>query len=97
MKLYFKKVTMLTLWEISYACGFNSTIYFSRRESDFCIEFSTNGRELRQMRIFRIFKVTDSIAFGIYACSPTVGSYKATFTNMIVNECQWEYDVDWKQ
>lgn len=69
---------------------------FSRRESDFCIECSTDGKDFRQMRIFHMFNVTDSIVFGIYACSPTVGSFKATFTNMIVTECQWESDADWK-
>ena len=67
---------------------------FSRRESDFCIECSTDGKDFRQMRIFHMFNVTDSIVFGIYACSPTVGSYKATFTNMIVTEFQWESDAD---
>ena len=70
---------------------------FSRRESDFCIECSTDGKEFRQMRIFHMFNVNDSIVFGIYACSPTTGSYKARFTNMIVTECQWESDADWKQ
>lgn len=70
---------------------------FSRRESDFCIECSRDGKEFRQMRIFHMFKGADSIVFGIYACSPTIGSYKATFTNMIVTECQWESDADWKQ
>lgn len=70
---------------------------FSRRESDFCIECSTDGNDFRQMRIFHMFNVTDNIVFGIYACSPTVGSFKATFTNMIVTECQWESDADWKQ
>lgn len=70
---------------------------FSRRESDFCIECSPDGKEFRQMRIFHMFNGAGSIAFGIYACSPTVGSYKATFTDMIVTECQWESDADWKQ
>lgn len=70
---------------------------FSRRESDFCIECSTDGREFKQMRIFHMFHGADGIVFGIYACSPTVGSYKATFTNMLVTECQWKSDDDWKQ
>ena len=42
-------------------------------------------------------QVADTITFGIYACSPTTGSYKATFTDMVVTECQWESDADWKQ
>lgn len=67
---------------------------FSRRESDFCIECSTDGKDFKQMRIFHMFNVTESIVFGIYACSPTVGSFKATFTNMIVTECQWESEAN---
>ena len=32
----------------------------------------------------------------IYACSPTEGSYKATFSNMQITECKWESDADWR-
>ena len=70
---------------------------FSRRNSDYCIECSEDGKTFRQMRIFHMFHGADSIEFGIYACSPTTGSYKATFSNMIVTDCQWEADADWKQ
>lgn len=63
---------------------------FSRRESDFCIECGTDGKVFRQMRIFHMFQGAGSIAFGLYACSPTVGSFRATFTHMTVTECQWE-------
>lgn len=70
---------------------------FSRRNSDYCIECSEDGKTFRQMRIFHMFHGADSIVFGIYACSPTTGSYKATFSNMIVTDCQWESDADWKQ
>lgn len=70
---------------------------FSRRGSDFCIECSENGTDFRQMRIFHMFNGAGTITFGIYACSPTTGSYKATFTDMVVTECQWESDADWKQ
>ncbi len=70
---------------------------FSRRNSDFCIEYSDDGRHFKQMRIFHMFHGSDDIAFGIYACSPTTGSYKATFTDMVVTECQWKSDADWKQ
>ena len=29
------------------------------------------------------------IRFGIYACSPEDSSFKATFTNMAMTQCQW--------
>lgn len=69
---------------------------FSRRESDFCIECSTGGKTFKQMRIFHMFAGAGSIKFGIYAASPTTGSFKATFTDMNVTECQWGTDADWK-
>ena len=70
---------------------------FSRRESDFCIECSTDGQTFRQMRIFHMFAGADTIKFGIYAASPTTGSFRATFTDMTVTECQWGADSDWKE
>ena len=30
-----------------------------------------------------------TIRFGVYACSPENSSFKATFTNMEMMECQW--------
>lgn len=38
----------------------------------------------------------EKITYGIYACSPTEGSYKATFSNMQITECKWESDADWR-
>ena len=70
---------------------------FSRRETDFCIECSTDGQTFRQMRIFHMFAGADTIKFGIYAASPTTGSFRATFTDMTVTECQWGADSDWKE
>ena len=70
---------------------------FSRRESDFCIECSRDGKDFKQMRIFHMFAGAESIKFGIYAASPTTGSFKAVFTDMTVTECQWESDADWKE
>lgn len=70
---------------------------FSRRESDFCIECSRDGKDFKQMRIFHMFTGAESIKFGIYAASPTTGSFKAVFTDMTVTECQWESDADWKE
>ena len=70
---------------------------FSRRNSDFCIECSYDGKHFKQMRIFHMFHGANDITFGIYACSPTTGSYKATFTDMVITDCQWKADADWKQ
>jgi len=69
---------------------------FSRRESDYCIECSQDGILFKQMRIFHMWEGAGEIDFGIYAGSPTEGSYKATFTNMQVTECQWKSDAEWR-
>lgn len=39
------------------------------------------------MRIFHMFAGSGTIKFGIYAASPTTGSFRASFTDMIVTEC----------
>ena len=61
----------------------------SRREDDYCIECSTDGVQFSQMRICHLLEGAGTIRFGIYACSPEDSSFKATFTNMAVTECQW--------
>ncbi len=62
----------------------------SRRESDYCIECSTDGTTFQQMRICHLWKGDGEISFGIYACSPEEGSFQAEFTNMQITECMWE-------
>ena len=62
---------------------------FSRREDDYCIECSTDGINYSQMRICHMWKASGTIQFGIYACSPEDSSFKATFTNMEITDCQW--------
>ena len=61
----------------------------SRRESDYCIECSTDGRDWKQMRICHLHEGAGKIAFGVYACSPERSSFKATFTHMELTECKW--------
>lgn len=61
----------------------------SRREADYCIECSTDGKKFRQMRICHMLNGTGKIHFGIYACSPEASSFKATFTDMQLLDCQW--------
>lgn len=66
---------------------------FSRREDDYCIECSMDGINYSQMRICHMWKAVGTIQFGIYACSPENSSFKATFTNMEITDCQWlEHD-----
>lgn len=62
----------------------------SRRNNDFCIENSVDGKNFKQMRICHLNKANDKISFGIYACSPENSSFTATFTNMEMLECQWK-------
>lgn len=62
----------------------------SRRESDFCIECGMDGITFRQMRICHLWKGDGEISFGVYACSPVEGSFRAEFTNMQITECMWE-------
>lgn len=61
----------------------------SRREDDFCIENSTDGVSYKQMRICHMFNVSDTISFGIYACSAEDSSFKSVFTNMEITDCKW--------
>ena len=62
---------------------------FSRREDDYCIECSEDGVKYKQMRICHMYKATDEIQFGIYACSPEDSSFVAKFSNMEIRECEW--------
>lgn len=61
----------------------------SRREDDFCIECSIDGKKWKQMRVVHMYKATGEIRFGIYACSPEESSFKATFTDISLGECKW--------
>lgn len=62
---------------------------FSRREDDYCLECSQDGKTFQQMRICHMHKGDGTIRFGIYACSPEDSSFKASFSCMEMTECQW--------
>ena len=63
---------------------------FSRRESDYYLEYSEDGKNWKQMRMFHMFKGNEEISFGVYACSPNKeGSFNASFTDMELTECKW--------
>lgn len=36
------------------------------------------------------------IVFGIYAASPTEGSFDAVFSHMTITECMWKSDAEWR-
>ncbi|EOH1637214.1 DUF1349 domain-containing protein [Enterococcus faecalis] len=62
----------------------------SRRRDDYCIEFSYDGIEFNQMRICHMCRGDGKISFGIYACSPENSSFKAIFSDMSLEDCQWK-------
>lgn len=62
---------------------------FSRREEDYCVEYSLDGVRYHQMRICHMWEGGGTIRFGIYACSPEHSSFRAVFTHMELTECQW--------
>ncbi len=75
-------------------CEISSTINkiwyrLSRREFDFKIEYSLDGLDFKQMRIFHLNKAIDEVSFGVYACSPENSSFKAKFTNFKYGKCLW--------
>ena len=63
---------------------------FSRREDDFCIECSYDGKDFTQMRVCHMWEGKGKIRFGVYACSPEDSSFKAVFTDMKLTECAWK-------
>lgn len=63
---------------------------FSRREDDYCIECSRDGKKFSQMRICHMNRGKGKISFGIYACSPENSSFKAVFSHLELTECKWK-------
>ncbi|MBR2751182.1 MAG: DUF1349 domain-containing protein [Lachnospiraceae bacterium] len=63
---------------------------FSRRDDDYCIECSYDGKTFCQMRLCHMWEGAGKIRFGVYACSPEESSFKAVFTDLKMTECVWE-------
>jgi regulation of enolase protein 1 (concanavalin A-like superfamily) len=77
----------------------------SRRGPDFLIEFSPDGMDFRQMRIFHLHNLGETTAemgklnppapaaqpirFGLYACSPLNSSFEARFDHLKLEDCLW--------
>jgi regulation of enolase protein 1 (concanavalin A-like superfamily) len=80
--------------------------HLSRRGPDFLIESSLNGEAFHQMRIFHLHKLGDttdqmgksnpplpasqSVRFGLYACSPGNASFTANFSRFSLDESLWK-------
>jgi regulation of enolase protein 1 (concanavalin A-like superfamily) len=62
----------------------------SRREDDYCIECSTDGKNFSQMRVCHMWEGGGTIRFGVYACSPADSTFKAIFTDLRLTECAWK-------
>jgi len=62
----------------------------SRRKSDFLFEYSLDGKNFKQMRIFHLHKGAEKINFGLLACSPSQSSFEAKFTDLKIDDCLWE-------
>ncbi len=62
---------------------------FSRREDDYRIECSNDGKVWKQMRIAHMHEGGGTIRFGIYACSPEDSSFTAEFSDFALTECAW--------
>jgi len=77
----------------------------SRRGPDFLIESSPDGQAFRQMRVFHLHRLgettlemghqdppaapTQSVPFGLYACSPRKSTFTAIFTDFTLEPCRW--------
>ena len=62
----------------------------SRREDDYRLECSEDGKRWKQMRICHMSEGAGTIRFGIYACSPEDSSFTAVFSELAITECAWQ-------
>ena len=62
----------------------------SRREDDYRLECSEDGKRWKQMRICHMPEGAGTIRFGIYACSPEDSSFTAVFSELAITECAWQ-------
>lgn len=62
----------------------------SRRENDYRIDCSVDGKDWRQMRVCHLHEGGATVRVGIYACSPEDSSFTAHFDNLDLGPCAWE-------
>ncbi len=62
----------------------------SRRGDDFYLEYSTGGKDFKQMRMFH-FQRSDAVAqVGVYACCPIKSGFQAVFSGFSFEPCRWQ-------
>jgi regulation of enolase protein 1 (concanavalin A-like superfamily) len=62
----------------------------NRRNNDFLIEESNDGKSFLQMRIFHMHNIKKEIRIGVYACSPLKSTIQAEFMDFQFGQCVWE-------
>lgn len=62
----------------------------SRRNTDYLIEHSPDGKNFKQMRIFHFGEEGKKIKVGLMAASPGNSSFEAVFSDMTITPCGWE-------
>jgi uncharacterized protein len=61
----------------------------SRKKQDFYIEYSCDGDNYMQMRIFHMHEPISIARVGVYACSPLNSSFMADFSEFNLGNCNW--------
>jgi regulation of enolase protein 1 (concanavalin A-like superfamily) len=61
----------------------------SRRDDDFLVECSADGRNWLQLRVAHLHDCPDELAAGAYACSPVGERFGCTFEYLDYRPCQW--------
>jgi regulation of enolase protein 1 (concanavalin A-like superfamily) len=67
---------------------------FSRKGQDFYVEYSFDGEQFQQMRMFHIHKPIVGAQVGVYACSPLISSFEAKFSEFKLGPSEWpDYEL----
>lgn len=61
----------------------------SRRGADFRFDFSRNGDDFQQMRIFHMPGDLSMAKVGVYACSPSDSTFKVRFSEFLAAPSAW--------
>ena len=79
-------------WASLEISGDNETAWYrlSRRNTDYLIEYSPDGTNFKQMRIFHFGEEGRKIKMGLMAASPGNSSFEAFFFDITVTPCLWK-------
>lgn len=70
--------------------GRNSLHYrIHKKDADFLLENSVDGKEWRQMRIVHLHAPFTRLSIGLYACSPIGKNFWCRFTNLEITDNDW--------